>query len=261
MIFRHMSGAGNTFLVANGANSTDLLTPHNVRSIIAEHPRADGKSIEGVLVLSALGPTSFAVDYYNPDGTHGMMCGNGARCAVRFAVDNGVDPNGTISFTLNNAPYQAVYNQTGSIQIFFPPPLHEHVYLPGELDTVDVPIPYVDVNSDHVVIEGPLDANRPIVGILRHHKMFPRGANVNMVEQNVDGSFTIATFERGVEAITGACGTGALSAALVLWRQGRASHQVTLVPPSGRKLGVTIHHNESTVTGLTLEGDAQYDDV
>ncbi|HLP28297.1 MAG TPA: diaminopimelate epimerase [Candidatus Didemnitutus sp.] len=262
MIYHHMSGAGNTFLVADGrAHVQPDLSPDDVLNALANNPRSDGIDIEGVLVLRSSDAHTFAADYYNPDGSHGMMCGNGSRCIVRFAVDHGVDATSTISFTLNGAPYTADVLGPDLIRIHFSAPNEIRTFTRGELQGVDQAVTYVDVNSDHVVIDGPRDESRPIVHALRYHAAFPRGVNVNMVDLRRDGTAGISTFERGVEAITGACGTGALSAAVALWMQRRVSDSVHFMPPSGRPLMVHIEHNGTTITGLTLEGDARYDNA
>ena len=149
------------------------------------------------------------------------------------------------------------------VTVHFPPPRSIRHYAIGELDGVDRDVWYVDVNSDHVVIDGPLDADRPIVHVLRHHAAFARGVNVNMVELIDRGHARIATFERGVEAITGACGTGALSSAIALYLAGEADSTITFVPPSGRTLTCTISTDDQRPTTdvgrLSLTGDALFD--
>ncbi|MCX6140271.1 MAG: diaminopimelate epimerase [Candidatus Kapabacteria bacterium] len=262
MTFYHMSGAGNTFLVADGRNFAQvILEPHEVREIVARNPRLDGSPVEGVLILRVRTSNSFDADYYNPDGSYGMMCGNGSRCIVRFAVDRGLDASSEILFTLNKAPYGAFVNDSDTISVVFPPPRLERTYASGELDGIDIAIDYVDVGSDHVVISGPLDASRPIVRILRNHAEFINGTNVNMTNIQPNGTVNIATFERGVEDITGACGTGALSAAVSLWRKALVSDTVEFTPPSGRRLIVRIEHDGATITNLILQGDARYDNA
>lgn len=255
----HMSGAGNTFLVADGRDEIALLPPGTVRSIIEHHQRVDGAAIEGMLVLRGIRGTCIDADFYNPDGSYGMMCGNGARCVVRFACDHGAPVDAELTLTLNNASYQVRQHSDTSVSIMFPPPLEERAYPVGSLEGVDEPVYYLNVNSDHVVIDGPCDARRDVVATLRHHSDFPRGVNVNMVEVVSPTQITIATFERGVEAVTGACGTGAISACIAMWRAGRCADVITVTPPSQRPLTVTILHSDSTLTACVLRGDAQYD--
>lgn len=267
MKFVHMSGAGNVFLVGDvrTTSASTIWRPEDVRARIAEHPRHDGLPIEGVILLTWTtgdphADLAFKADFYNPDGSHGMMCGNGARCAVRFWREMGtgnwkLEPgNGEqVRFALNGVEYGAEITPD-LISVHFPAPKEIRHYAVGELGGVDVDVWYVDVNSDHVVIDGPLDATRPIVYTLRHHPAFPRGVNVNMVECVDRGHANIATFERGVEQVTGACGTGALSTAIALYLSDRTDSTITFTPPSGRVLTCTLD-----VGRLTLTGDARFD--
>jgi diaminopimelate epimerase len=257
--FVHMSGAGNTFLVADGRDEIATLPPGAVRSIIEQHPRHDGASIEGVLILRSIADRTVTADFYNPDGSYGMMCGNGARCSVRYACDHGAHRGVDIALLLNGVSYDAICHDDQTVSVTFPPPLDERAYIVGELANVDIPVYYVNVNSDHVVIDGPRDAQRPVVALLRHHAAFPRGTNVSMVELEATDVLRIATFERGVEAVTGACGTGAISACIAWWRSGRCSDHVVVIPPSQRPLTVVLHHSNAHLTACTLRGDALYD--
>lgn len=265
----HMSGAGNVFLVGDvrTTSGTTVWEPSAIRSLIAEYPRQDGLPIEGVIFLTwtkddeRSGP-DFAADFYNPDGTHGMMCGNGARCAVRFFRELGTGNWEHLFFLLNGVGYEAEINGE-TVSVHFPAPKEIRHFAPGELEGVRDDVWYVDVNSDHAVIDGPLDASRPIVQVLRHHPAFPRCANVNMVELIDRNHANIATFERGVEQITGACGTGALSSAIALYLSDKADSTITFTPPSGRQLTCTLTtfdgRRPSDVGRLTLTGDARFD--
>lgn len=258
----HMSGAGNTFLVGSALDAPQTeLTPLGIRRMIADHPRPDGHAIEGVLILRTISDGAFTADYYNPDGSHGMMCGNGSRCIVRYAIDHGAQPTDDyVAFTLNGAEYRAQVVADGRIAITFGAPIAERAYAAGMLTGVDTDVRYVDVNSDHVVIDGPIDERRPEVAILRHHREFPRGANVNMVTLTGPDLLRLATFERGVEAVTGACGTGAIASAIAMWRKGLTHDTVRVHPPSGRELEVRIHHQFDRIESITLIGDATYDE-
>ncbi|WP_020222876.1 diaminopimelate epimerase [Halarchaeum acidiphilum] len=70
---------------------------------------------------------------------------------------------------------------------------------------------------------------------IRHHEVFPEGANVNLATARDDGGFDQRTFERGVEGETEACGTGALAIAVVASRLGLVTEtgDVTVSPPGG----------------------------
>ncbi|MCO6465194.1 MAG: diaminopimelate epimerase [Bradyrhizobiaceae bacterium] len=259
-----MSGAGNTFLVGHADQArTESLTPETARTVVPSLLASNSTPapLEGLIVVDP-SSYSFNSEFYNPDGSHGMLCGNGARCAVRFAIDHGTVPtDGRLPFTLNGLPYLAMVDSDGSqrITVVLPAPTNEQQFAAGSLRDVPCEAYYVFVPSDHVVIDMPKVDALNTVRSLRHHPLFPRGVNVNMVEIGPDGIVNIATYERGVEGVTGACGTGAVASAVALWRQGRCSDKVTLRPPSGRCLDVTIHHEGSTIVSVDLTGDAQYD--
>lgn len=263
-----MSGAGNSFLVllvsaAHELGITKDTASMRIPQLVAEYSTSTTPPVEGVVVVDAHS-FSFTSDFYNPDGSHGMLCGNGARCAVRFAIDNGTQAeNGIIPFTQSGKPYRAFVDQQpwppNIITIELPPPTSEQHYATGALRDVMCDVYYVHVPSHHVVIDMPEAQMRAVVQKLRHHELFPNGVNVNMVKVEHGGIVNIATFERGVEAITGACGTGAVAAAVSLWRRGLVGDVVTLRPPSGSLLTVTIVHTDQSIKAVHLTGNAQYD--
>ena len=88
---------------------------------------------------------------------------------------------------------------------------------------------------------------------LRHHPDFgPQGANVDFVQLRSDYSkpAAIRTFERGVEAETLACGTGAGAAAHVLYELFGISHPIQLATKSGDIL--TVERKDSEQQGSYL---------
>jgi len=256
MMIWHYSGAGNRFVLAD-----DRLNEYTREEWMAAASALCNRSAvgmppaEGLIVLRDTGLHKLQADFINPDGSFGAMCGNGARAVTRFAVDMGMrsDTDHDILLTLSGRRYTVRRFDDDTIEVDFPPPTSEQTFAAGTLPGIDVDITYVDVGSDHAVIEANPATFDPCP--LRHHATFPRGVNVNMVQLS-GGVVQLATFERGVEAVTGACGTGALSTALTLWRQGKTGDGVYIVPPSGRPLECTIHHKGDVVSGMSLRGDA-----
>jgi diaminopimelate epimerase len=75
---------------------------------------------------------------------------------------------------------------------------------------------------------------------LRHHPRFgPAGANVDFVAPLNTGRLAMRTYERGVEAETLACGSGAIASALWAAARGQAS-PVGIVTAAGDELAVTF---------------------
>jgi len=92
---------------------------------------------------------------------------------------------------------------------------------------------------------------------IRYHETFaPDGVNVNVVDLSPEGVIRIRTYERGVEAETLACGTGAVAAAVTAFLKKSVTLPVTLVPLSGVPLVVRFNPAEA-ITDVTLEGDAR----
>ena len=92
-----MSGAGNDFVVLDGrgADMDGFRRPERIEELCREF-RTDGLMIlddAGAAVGPAGCVPDFKMEFYNPDGSGGMMCGNGGRCIVAFADWLGVKPS------------------------------------------------------------------------------------------------------------------------------------------------------------------------
>src|SRR6516164_3458955 len=89
--FTLYSGAGNEFVVIDAFNQPTVFGSVNLGKLAATV--CDRKGIigsDGMIVLARSGRAAFKMNFYNPDGSFGALCGNGARCAVQAAVDFGV---------------------------------------------------------------------------------------------------------------------------------------------------------------------------
>jgi diaminopimelate epimerase len=113
-------------------------------------------------------------------------------------------------------------------------------------------VPHLIILVDDLASVDVVGRGRP----LRHHSSLEAGANVNFVRQNPDGSFSYRTYERGVEAETLACGTGAVASAWLLTEWGLASGPVRLLTRSGREVGVRFTGSRSGAKA-SLSGDAR----
>ncbi|CAN5553420.1 diaminopimelate epimerase [soil metagenome] len=264
-----MSGAGNTFAVIdNRSTAIPLSTLQSIAPSLCDRSTISLRPAEGVLVLQRVDGHSFEGDFINPDGSYGAMCGNGGRCIVRFAIARGCTPldDNSMEFTLSTEPYHAHVIDADHVSITFAAPQSVQEYAIGALQGVDVPVVVVDVRSDHAVLrasdfhitpENFRSADLAALALpIRHHAAFERGVNVNLYMVDAQGVIQLRTFERGVEAETGACGTGALSTALTTALRGECGHTVSVQPPSGRMLHVTLLDNSD---GMILEGDALFD--
>jgi len=249
----YMSGAGNLFTVLDNREYAFKLSDLSAMAgKLCKPEKPHLAKTEGFLALNE--GTQFydyEVLFLNPDGTSSMMCGNGARCSVHFAdLTSFINPQErSVTFKMLGNIYKAeILNDT--IKVVLPPP---NSIIPDILlDTKygQVKCSYVNVDSDHLIINyqpmifgsgfKEFDIDK-IGSYFRHHPRFsPKGVNVNFYEIISENTLQIRTFERGVEAETGACGTGAISTSVIAAIGGLVSFPVKLFPPSGSMLRADI---------------------
>ena len=269
--YSFMHGAGNIFCVIDN-RALNLSIQDLAIFIVNRLPIT--WSVDGLIAIRESDTNDFAVDFLNPDGTHGAMCGNGARCAVTYFVqeiENPIPDSGDVTFTMAGKEYQADYILFGEIvNVYFDEiPSIKEVIIPNNQSIHGF---YVENGSDHLIIDAmqivqseqefhEFDLHTFALP-LRHAKMFPRGVNVNIVYHTLDNTLLIRTFERGVERETAACGTGALAAAFTYVSQSGSTYisgntfmyPVKIIVKSQYEL-IIKHRNG--VQGLYLSGPAE----
>ena len=224
------SGAGNDFVVIDGREG-DVSAFREVPRIeaLCQEYKTDGLMILGmpdqvghdVMAGPDRPSVDFTMEFYNPDGSGGMMCGNGGRCIVAFADYLGIKP------------------ASGGVFLFMAPDgLHTGEILERPEDGLwTVRIKMIDVQGITPMLGGYFlntgtrhfvkfvdDVERVDVDAegkaLRWDPAFaPIGTNVNFVHVAPDG-LHVRTFEKGVEGETLACGTGLTACALVAHHAG-----------------------------------------
>ena len=82
------SGAGNDFVVLDGREGgvDAFREPGRIGELCREY------HTDGLMILDLAPGMDFGMEFYNPDGSGGMMCGNGGRCIVAFADYLGIKP-------------------------------------------------------------------------------------------------------------------------------------------------------------------------
>ncbi len=209
--FYRYSGAGNTFVVIDGrtTDAARFKKKDVVHALCLQH------GTDGLMILENSDKADFRMDYFNSDGSGGMMCGNGGRCIVAFADVVGVKPFHTREYcfeTSDGLHHAEILSHLGESKV---------VRL--EMKDVDEVKPlsggfFLDTGTRHFV-KFVDDADAVDVDAegrtLRWSGLFaPQGANINFVSRCVDGSLRVRTFEKGVEAETQACGTGITASAI-----------------------------------------------
>ena len=122
-------------------------------------------------------------------------------------------------------------------------------------------VQYIDTGVPHVVIfvQGLDNIDvRSIGRKIRYHKRFrPKGTNVNFIEIVDDKNIKMRTYERGVEAETLACGTGAVASAIITNHERRTTNHEINVYTKGGVLKVNFKKIDGRIRDVYLEGEAK----
>ncbi|MGE5497027.1 MAG: diaminopimelate epimerase, partial [Syntrophothermus sp.] len=112
--FTKMSGAGNDFILLDGNHIPGVtLTAESVAKLCA---RGTGIGSDGLLVVKDDAKYDFNMAYFNSDGSTGTLCGNGARCAIKYAYLSGRVKGNTTSFCSNDIVYSGEVLNSGQVK-------------------------------------------------------------------------------------------------------------------------------------------------
>jgi diaminopimelate epimerase len=260
--FFKMSGSGNDFVVIdNRARVVEAagIDPAEFARRVCRRKLSVGA--DGLILVEESEGADFKWRFYNPDGSMPGMCGNGARCAARFARLKGI-AGPAMTFQTGAGLIQAEVVGRGA-RVKLSPPSGLAVDLTIALEKGPVTLSRVDTGVPHAVIEVADVDEADVVTVgreVRYHRAFaPEGTNVNFVSRRGSGEPAIRTYERGVEDETLACGTGSAAAALVLAEKYALASPVRLRTRSGTHLTIHFRRQEATgrFTDVYLEGDAR----
>lgn len=250
------SGAGNDFIVADGrqklacalceartlSDDAELDALRSASRIGELCDRKDGFhaadgsiGADGVMILCDSSRFDFRMEYYNSDGSCGMMCGNGGRCIAAFADFLGIAPSDKVTYSFEAADglhTAEILSRDGNTAI-----VRLGMCDPSGVEQMEIDGTegyFLNTGTRHFVVfvDNVDDLNVAGAGSrIRHSAEFaPEGTNVNFVERLDDGTLKIRTFEKGVEAETLACGTGCVAAAVAALLHGEAADAL----PGGR---------------------------
>jgi diaminopimelate epimerase len=254
--FTKMSGAGNDFIVLD-ASAWENVPGDRAAWVRAVCRRGVSVGADGVLVVGPDGVGRVRVVFFNPDGGE-AFCGNGSRCAARYAAKRGAAPAAmTLATAVGDVPARV---DGGVVRLTLPPPRDlGAVVLESAADAfrgrrVIAGVPHLVIPVAGLA-SYPLDRVGPL--LRRHPELGPSGANVDLVESDERGCIHVRTWERGVENETLSCGTGAVAVAMAARLEG-APDRVVVVPRSGLPLTVTIEGDPARPISASLEGDARF---
>lgn len=249
--FRKYHGAGNDFVLVDARRG--LAFPRTGTALIARLcDRHFGIGADGLILLEDHEEYDFAMAYFNSDGRPSTMCGNGGRCIVAFARDLGIERE-TYRFLAADGPHLARLLPGGEVAL----QMSDVAAIEAGEDFY-----FLDTGSPHYVrFVDDLDGVAVVADArkIRYNDRFrAEGTNVNFVHATSAG-LRIATYERGVEDETLACGTGVTAAALAAAARGGATGRQTVeVQARGGNLRVSFLRATDGFQDIWLIGPAQF---
>ncbi len=259
--FFKMNGAGNDFLLLD-CMKEDGFIPLKKEEIVYLCDRNFGLGADGLVVLAKGRGKHCEWRFFNCDGSEAGMCGNAARCVVRFLADKYFPLEDVITIETkvgvikgrpmgDDGQVEITLIEEGLKRIDF----WEKII---KMDDTALRLYCIDTGVPHAVLEVTDIRKYPITKVgkflVGHAAFAPEGTNVTFFQGNMGQQILATTFERGVEKETLACGTGAAAAALV-YSQLYMQPLPILVSVPGGDLHVDL---SPTVKKLLLKGPTDY---
>jgi diaminopimelate epimerase len=239
--FTKYSGAGNDFVVTVPGDEVDENGPEAARLLCS---RREGVGVDGlILVYPTDDPGRLDVRFFNPDGSEFSTCGNGTRCAARFAADKGLVGDGPFTLVTSAGPIVAEVDESGvTLEYLIPAGRRGPITVVGPNGPADGWL--MDFGVPHFVLplpqlpDGEIDT---VCGAIRNDpQLGPEGANVNLIAMRSPGAGAVRTFERGVEGETLACGSGSMASVIAMWADGRSARSVSIDVQGGAQLRIDL---------------------
>jgi diaminopimelate epimerase len=240
--FTKMHGTGNDFVVLDGMRKPVKLNAALSRALCDRH---FGVGADQILILEPSKKADFRMRIVNADGSEVEMCGNGIRCAARYAFDRGyVRKKDMTVETLAGAIRPSLQKETVRVDMGAPILDAEKIPTRGKGRVIDAPFRWtgnevrmtcVSMGNPHTVIFVD-DLSKVPAAVwgpqIENHSFFPKRVNVEFAQVVSPGHVKVRVWERGA-GLTMACGTGACAVAVAGVLTGRTQRKVRVSLPGG----------------------------
>ncbi len=254
--FMKMSGSGNDFILID--HRKPILDEDKMKDFARKVcQRRVSVGADGLILIERSEKADFKWRFFNADGSEAEMCGNGGRCAARFAWLKGITGPSLTFETIAGILSAQVNGKRVKLEMTKPFGLRldETILIEGKKQTLSS----INTGVPHVVIfledfKG-VDVVRAGKAIRYHPHFAPAGTNANFVRVENYSQLSIRTYERGVEDETLACGTGAVASALVAAFKGLVKSPVSIKTWGGEILTVYFEIEAGEIKRVFFEGD------
>jgi len=253
--FYKMSGSGNDFiLIDNRDGSLDVGDVVAFVKKVCERKVSVGA--DGLILVERSNKVDFRWRFFNADGSEVEMCGNGGRCAARFAFLKGIAGKRVSFETVAGIIDAEVRGDVVKLRLTDPGALVMDDRIRIKNETLFVHS--INTGVPHVVhfVRDPDDFDVFGTGraIRTHEHYQPAGTNANFVAVEDQHTLRVRTYERGVEDETLACGTGSVASALIAARKEFVESPVEVRVQSGERLTIHFERTEDGFAKVYLEG-------
>jgi diaminopimelate epimerase len=241
--FFKMTGTGNDFILID--NRKRLIDSDHCRDFVrraCRHKLSVGA--DGMILIENDSEADFKWRFFNADASEAEMCGNGARCAARFAFLTGIVDKPRMAFrTLAGIIKAELLDIKVKVQMTAPHGLAMDLKTEAagrffDLDFINTGVPHaVWFAADEKELES-IDIQQWGQALRFHPRFQPAGTNVDFVYVRDPKHIVVRTYERGVEGETLACGTGAIASALISAARNRVVSPVEVKTRSGESLTI-----------------------
>jgi diaminopimelate epimerase len=241
--FYKMTGTGNDFILID--NRKRLIDADHCEDFVRQVCRNKlSVGADGLILIENDSEVDFRWRFFNADASEAEMCGNGARCAARFAYLTGIVDKPRMAFrTLAGIIKAELLDVKVKVQMIPPHSLLLDVKTEAAGRSFD--LDFINTGVPHAVWFAAGERELASADVLRwghdlrfHERFQPAGTNVDFVHVSDPNHITVRTYERGVEGETLACGTGAIASALISAARERVISPVEVMTRSGETLTI-----------------------
>ncbi|MDR1451161.1 MAG: diaminopimelate epimerase [Helicobacteraceae bacterium] len=239
MIYGKYCANGNDFLITTAFHGAD-------RGRLAKKvcDRYYGAGADGLIVLLPRVDYDFAWEFYNADGSHAAMCGNGARAAALYAFHNGLGGAEQRFMTGAGAVSAKIY-ANGVVEA----QLTEYKIARENIKEYGATWQLIEVGVPHLITNGRLSIfDRFPLSDLR----YKYDANISVYSVR-NRAIRVRTFERGVESETLACGTGMAACYISAFNAKKIASPCIVYPRSGEKVTCSIVDSRVRIKGKVVK--------
>jgi len=213
---------------------------------------------DGLLVLEDSKKCDFKMRIFNPDGSEVTMCGNGIRVSALYAYQKKwCGPSMKIETRAGIIEAQI---KDKVVRIKMTPPKEIKLEQNIGIGKTIMNIHTLNTGVPHAIHFVENIENYPVREMgkkIRYHRVFePEGTNASFVEPIDKRSFSLRTYERGVEDETFACGTGVVASAIISHLVNGVEQPVNAITRSKDVLKVYFRKEHNRFHDVYLEGGA-----